>query len=86
LGILVNPLHFLNPQATSISTGEADLLENIIVAETLSEAQTGCAFIIGINAHKRLISHKQQCAGCLPNSPPMNHKRLLRAFKRNAVK
>jgi tRNA/rRNA methyltransferase len=55
---LVNPLHFPDPQATSLATGAADLLENATVCSSLSEALTGCAFAIGMSARKRQISHE----------------------------
>lgn len=55
---LVKPDHFPDPQATALSTGAADLLENAIVTETLEEALTGCAFAIGMSARKRNLSHE----------------------------
>lgn len=55
---LVNPLHFPDPQATSLATGAADLLESATVCSSLSEALTGCAFTIGMSARKRQISHE----------------------------
>ena len=55
---LVNPLHFPDPQATSLATGAADLLESATVCSSLSEALTGCAFSIGMSARKRQISHE----------------------------
>lgn len=55
---LVNPLHFPDPQATSLATGAADLLESATVCSSLSEALTGCALAIGMSARKRQISHE----------------------------
>lgn len=55
---LVNPLHFPDPQATSLATGAADLLECAVVCESLQEALTGCALAIGMSARKRQISHE----------------------------
>lgn len=55
---LVNPGKFPDAHATALSTGAADLLENAIVTETLSEALTGCALAIGMSARKRQISHE----------------------------
>lgn len=55
---LVNPLHFPDPQATSLSTGAADLLESATVCNSLSEALSGCALAIGMSARKRQISHE----------------------------
>jgi tRNA/rRNA methyltransferase len=54
---LVKPHSFPDAHATALSTGAADLLENAIVTETLSEALTGCAFAIGLSARKRSLSH-----------------------------
>lgn len=54
---LVNPHSFPDAHATALSTGAADLLENAVVTETLSEALTGCAFAIGLSARKRSLSH-----------------------------
>ncbi len=55
---LVKPDKFPDAHATALSTGAADLLENAIVTETLSEALAGCAFAIGMSARKRQISHE----------------------------
>lgn len=55
---LVNPLHFPDPQATALSTGAADLLENATICSSLPEALTGCALAIGLSARKRQISHE----------------------------
>ncbi|PKO43155.1 MAG: tRNA (cytosine(32)/uridine(32)-2'-O)-methyltransferase TrmJ [Betaproteobacteria bacterium HGW-Betaproteobacteria-22] len=55
---LVNPLHFPDPQATSLATGAANLLENATVCTSLEEALTGCALAIGMSARKRQISHE----------------------------
>jgi tRNA/rRNA methyltransferase len=55
---LVKPDQFPDAHATALSTGAADLLENAIVTETLSEALTGCAFSIGLSARKRYLSHE----------------------------
>lgn len=55
---LVKPAKFPDTHATALATGAADLLENSIVTETLSEALTGCAFAIGLSARKRYLSHE----------------------------
>lgn len=55
---LVNPLHFPDPQATSLATGAADLLDSATICTSLSEALTGCAIAIGMSARKRQISHE----------------------------
>jgi tRNA/rRNA methyltransferase len=55
---LVKPDSFPDAHATALSTGAADLLENAIVTNTLTEALTGCAFAIGMSARKRSLSHE----------------------------
>jgi tRNA/rRNA methyltransferase len=55
---LVQPQKFPDAQATALATGAADLLEQAIVTDTLSEALTGCAFAIGLSARKRYLSHE----------------------------
>ena len=55
---LVKPDQFPDAHATALSTGAADLLENAIVTETLSEALQGCVLAIGMSARKRQISHE----------------------------
>lgn len=55
---LVKPDIFPDAHATALSTGAADLLENAIVCETLSQALSGCALAIGMSARKRQISHE----------------------------
>ncbi|ADI30339.1 RNA methyltransferase [Methylotenera versatilis] len=55
---LVKPDKFPDAHATALSTGAADLLENAIVTETLSEALQGCVLAIGMSARKRQISHE----------------------------
>ncbi len=55
---LVNPLHFPDPQATSLATGAANLLETATVCSSLQEALTGCVLAIGMSARKRQISHE----------------------------
>jgi len=55
---LVQPQKFPDAQATALATGAADLLENAIVTETLSQALTGCAFAVGLSARKRYLSHE----------------------------
>ncbi len=59
---LVKPDKFPDAHATALSTGAADLLENAIVTETLSEALTGCAFAVGLSARKRYLSHENVSA------------------------
>lgn len=55
---LVNPLYFPDPQATSLATGAADLLETAVVCNNLQDALQGCAFAIGLSARRRQISHE----------------------------
>lgn len=55
---LVNPESFPDAQATALSTGASDLLENAVVCSTLNEALTGCVYAIGLSARKRQLSHE----------------------------
>lgn len=55
---LVKPDKFPDAHATALATGAADLLEQAIVTETLSEALIGCAFAVGLSARKRYLSHE----------------------------
>lgn len=55
---LVKPDQFPDAHATALATGAADVLENAIVTENLSQALTGCALAIGMSARKRQISHE----------------------------
>ena len=55
---LVKPDKFPDAHATALSTGAADVLENAIITQTLSEALTGCAFAVGLSARKRYLSHE----------------------------
>jgi len=55
---LVQPKKFPHAEATALSVGATDVLENARVCETLAEALTGCAFAIGLSARKRQLSHE----------------------------
>ena len=55
---LVAPKQFPDPQATSLATNAADLLDTAKVFDTLEEALTGCALVIGLSARKRQLSHE----------------------------
>ena len=57
---LVKPQHFPDAHATALSTGAADVLENAIVSETLSEALTGCVLAIGTVSYTHLDVYKRQ--------------------------
>lgn len=54
---LVAPKQFPDPEATSLATNAADLLEKAHVCTTLEEALTGCTLVIGLSARKRQLSH-----------------------------
>jgi tRNA/rRNA methyltransferase len=55
---LVSPESFPDAHATAMATGAADLLETAHVCNTLEEALTGCALVIGLSARKRQLSHE----------------------------
>ena len=55
---LVQPDKFPNPQASALAAGADDVLNTAIVTQTLSEALIGCAFVIGMSARKRYLSHE----------------------------
>jgi tRNA/rRNA methyltransferase len=55
---LVSPESFPDAHATAMATGAADLLETAHVCNTLKEALTGCALVIGLSARKRQLSHE----------------------------
>lgn len=54
---LVRPKEFPHPNSYAMASGATDVLENIIVCETLEQALAGCAFVIGLSARKRELSH-----------------------------
>ena len=55
---LVQPKKFPHADATAMATGASDLLDSAVVCETLAEALTGCAFVIGLSARRRELSHE----------------------------
>jgi len=54
---LVRPKEFPHPNSYAMASGATDVLENIVLCDTLEEALTGCALVIGLSARKRELSH-----------------------------
>lgn len=54
---LVRPREFPHATSYAMASGATDVLENIVVCQTLEEALTGCALVIGLTARKRELSH-----------------------------
>lgn len=59
---LVQPKKFPHAEASAMSVGAADLLEQAEVCDTLEQALSGCAFAIGLSARKRQLSHELMSA------------------------
>jgi tRNA/rRNA methyltransferase len=55
---LVNPRHFPDPQADTMSAGADDLLRNAVVCGSIDEALQGCVFVAAMTARMRDISHE----------------------------
>ena len=55
---LVNPRHFPDPQADTMSAGADDLLRNAVVCGSIDEALQGCVFVAAMTARLRDISHE----------------------------
>ena len=55
---LVNPRHFPDPQANTMSAGADDLLCNAVVCSSIDEALQGCVFVVAMTARVRDISHE----------------------------
>jgi len=53
---LVNPRHFPDPLADTMSAGADDLLRNAVVCESIDEALQGCVFVAAMTARLRDIS------------------------------
>jgi tRNA/rRNA methyltransferase len=54
---LVRPKEFPHPNSYAMASGATDVLENIVVCDTLEQALAGCGFVIGLSARKRELSH-----------------------------
>ena len=57
---LINPRHFPDPQATAMSAGADDVLENAVVCSSIDEALQGVAFTVAMTARLRDISIQVQ--------------------------
>ncbi len=55
---LVNPRHFPDPQADTMSAGADDLLRSAVVCGSIGEALQGCVFVVAMTARLRDISHE----------------------------
>ncbi len=55
---LVNPRHFPDPQADTMSAGAEDLLRNAVVCSSIDAALHGCVFVLAMTARLRDISHE----------------------------
>jgi tRNA/rRNA methyltransferase len=55
---LVNPRHFPDPQADTMSAGADDLLQNAVVCGSIDEALQGTVFVAAMTARMRDISHE----------------------------
>ncbi|MDR1530233.1 MAG: RNA methyltransferase [Burkholderiales bacterium] len=56
--ILVAPRRFPAPEAMAMASGAGDILENVTMTETLSEALIGCAWSVGFSARPRKFAGK----------------------------
>lgn len=54
--VLVNPLHFPDPQAVAMAAGATDVLEQAQVCSTLEEALAGTTFATAMTARRRGLS------------------------------
>jgi tRNA/rRNA methyltransferase len=55
---LVNPRHFPDPQADTMSAGADDVLRNAVVCGSIDEALHGTVFVAAMTARMRDISHE----------------------------
>jgi len=55
---LVNPRHFPDPQADTMSAGADDVLRNAVVCGSIDEALQGTVFVAAMTARLRDISHE----------------------------
>ena len=55
---LVNPSHFPDPQADTMSCGAEDVLRNAVVCGSVDEALQGTVFVAAMTARPRDISHE----------------------------
>jgi tRNA/rRNA methyltransferase len=55
---LVNPRHFPDAQADTMSAGADDVLRHAVVCSSIDEALQGCVFVVAMTARVRDISHE----------------------------
>lgn len=55
---LVNPRHFPDAQANTMSAGADDVLDNAVVCGSIDEALQGTVFVVAMTARMRDISHE----------------------------
>ncbi len=55
---LVRPRKFPHADAAAMASGATDVLDHAEVFDTLEQALTGCALVIGLSARKRELSHE----------------------------
>lgn len=51
--VLVSPREYPSEEATALSSGATDILENATVVETLEEAIADCGYVVGTSARSR---------------------------------
>jgi tRNA/rRNA methyltransferase len=54
--VLVAPGRFPDPEATALATGAVDVLAQVRIAATLSDALAGCALAVGLSARPRAFA------------------------------
>ncbi len=78
---LVDPREFPSPQAEAMAAGAKDMLDNIIVVDTLEEAIGDCSVVIGTSARNRSLSLPQlsarQCGEQIAREAPHNQIALV---------
>ena len=60
--VLVKPKKFPHPEAEAMASGANDILAQARLCETLQEALSGCALVVGVSARKRELSHESVSA------------------------
>lgn len=56
--VLVNPAHFPHADAEAFATGATDLLENVLVCDSLDEALAGTVLAVAATARHRDLAHE----------------------------
>lgn len=60
--VLVRPKKFPHAEAEAMASGATDILAAARVCDTLEQALTGCALVIGLSARRRELTHEQVTA------------------------